>query len=158
MNSSRTVRFAFNVMNSTKKNIWAVKNIFHRLSGEIFVSPPKRFKTKFNATSRIHRKYIWRMWQMPQWNENLLTSRRREVQTRVWQFLFCEKSSECVGKNCSPLKTAKMAASNAKRCGRFAVKKIFFHRYSPQILHYFLTKPRTGLYTSIFRHILSHFH
>ena len=36
------------------------------------------------------------------------------------------------------------SAFNAKRCGRFALKKVFFHRYSPLILHYFLSKPRPG--------------
>ena len=76
-------------------------------------------------------------------------------------YFFVRNPVNAVKKNFSPLKTANLTkihrlkpqilqkttafnAFNAKRCGRFAVKKVFFHRYSPLILHYFLTKPRPG--------------
>ena len=67
-----------------------------------------------------------------------------EVRTLVRQFLFCKNSGECGEKKISPQnstlflqKFTAFSAFNAKRCGRFAVKKVFFHRYSPLILHFF---------------------
>ena len=70
-----------------------------------------------------------------------------EVRTLVRQFIFCKNSGECGEKNFSTQNSTQFlqkftafSAFNAKRCGRFAVKKIFFHRYSPLILHYFLSK------------------
>ena len=68
-----------------------------------------------------------------------------EVRTLVRQFLFCKNSGECGEKKFSPQNSTQFlqkftafSAFNAK------VKKVFFHRYSPLILHYFLTKPRPG--------------
>ena len=46
-----------------------------------------------------------------------------EVRTRVRQFLFCKKSGECGEKKISP---QKFTPFNAKRCGCFAVKNVFF--------------------------------
>ena len=60
----------------------------------------------------------------------------------VYGSFFCK---ECGEKIISPQILQKFTAFNAKICGHFAVKKVFFHRYSPLILHYFLTKPRPGL-------------
>ena len=56
-----------------------------------------------------------------------------EVRTLVLQFLFCKNSGECGKKNYSPQNSTQFlqkftafSAFNAKRCGRFAVKKVFF--------------------------------
>ena len=39
----------------------------------------------------------------------------------------------------------KFTAFNAKRCGCFPVKKVFFHRYLPLILHYFFDQTSTRI-------------
>ena len=87
---------------------------------------------------------------MAQWNKKLLTCRRWEVRTRVRQ-LFCRKSSQSGEKNFStlkprnsPLKPSNSTHSTLKDAG--ALRWNFFHRYSPLILQYFLTKPRPGCY------------
>ena len=58
-------------------------------------------------------------------------------------FFFVTKPVNAVKRNFSPLNSTQIfqkitafTAFNAKRCGRFAVKKVFFHRYSPLILHF----------------------
>ena len=66
-------------------------------------------------------------------------------------FFFVRIPVNAVKKSFSPQnstlflqKFTAFSAFNAKRCGRFAVNKVFFHRYSPLILYYFLSKPRPG--------------
>ena len=64
-------------------------------------------------------------------------------------FFFVRITVNAVKKNFSPQNSTQFlqkftafSVFNAKRCGRFAVKKVFFRRYSPLILHYFMSKPR----------------
>ena len=47
------------------------------------------------------------------------------------------------------------AQSTLKDAGALRWKKFFFHRYSPLILHYFLTKPRPGCFLENFNETVS---
>ena len=66
--------------------------------------------------------------------------RKSEVRTGVGTILFCKNTENAVKKNNSP----RFTAFTAKRCKKYAVKIIFFHRISPHFLRKFTTKPRPG--------------
>ena len=83
---------------------------------------------------------------MAQWTKKWKACRRSEVRTRVGKIHFCNNTENAVKINNSP----RFTAFTAKRCKKYAVKIIFFHRISPHFLRKFTAKPRPGWDTKLF--------
>ena len=61
-----------------------------------------------------------------------------------WSF-FCKNTENAVKINNSP----RFTPFTAKRCKKYVVKIIFFHRFSPHFLQKFNVKPRPGKYLNL---------
>ena len=73
--------------------------------------------------------------------------RRSEVRISVGKILFYKNTENAVKINNSP----RFTAFTAKRCKKYAVKIIFFHRISPHFLRRFTAKPRPGMANTLTR-------
>ena len=82
------------------------------------------------------------------WRSGLSSGRHAGGQRfEVGKLLFCKNAENAVKINNSP----RFTAFTAKRCKKYAVKIIFFHRISPHFLRKFTAKPRPG-WASLARH------
>ena len=68
------------------------------------------------------------------WRSGLSSGSHAEVRTSVRTTLFCKNTDNAVKINNSP----RFTAFTAKRCKKYAVKIIFFHRLSPHFLRDFI--------------------
>ena len=150
MNLSKSVRFALNAMNAVKKNYLCVKKIFSPLKRwkKIFHRYQQNAVKKiFSALkSQILQIFTAKLNACLKFAGNIIevSERWRSGIRSLWHaggtwfaplyvFFLVRNTANAVKKNFSPQNSTQFlqkftafSAFNTKRCGRFAVKKVFF--------------------------------
>ena len=138
------VRNAVKAVNAVKKNnsplftafLTKIHREIHRIS---YKHSPHRIYKVYSIWFKFTRNL--KDVNLAQWTKQWKAWRRSDVGTRVGTILFCKNTDYAVKINNSP----RFTAFTAKRCKKYAVKIIFFHRISPHFLRKFTVKPRPGI-------------